>query len=70
MFSHMAQEMGDMCLEMSDILFCTCFSQYSSSRHPFIHPINNGLKINNMMPTKQMVHLLELGVDVSRKYND
>ncbi len=43
MFSHMAQWMGDMYLEMSDILVSAWFSQYSSSRHPFIHPINNDL---------------------------
>jgi hypothetical protein len=53
----MAQYIGDMCLEMSDICDCACFS------HRKFH--FSRLKINHMMTSKCCATLLELGADAN-----
>jgi hypothetical protein len=41
-----AQWIRDMCRKMSDIRFCACFSQHSSSRYPF--PIWNAITLTKL----------------------
>jgi hypothetical protein len=62
MFGHMAQQMRDMCLEMSGIHVHTCFSLYSSS----IHPISQKI-LPNISPFSKCLTVFVFPMQVKNK---